>query len=62
MENNQSQKSGANSTLYNVEIKGFRLSSHIFIYTSPVCFTVTKFPYENLVYLSVSTNKPGTKY
>ena len=31
MENNLSQKYGANSTLYNVAMRGFPLSSRIFI-------------------------------
>ena len=61
MENNQSHKSGANSTLYNVAMKGFPLYSHIFIWTSTVCFAVTKFPSTNLIYLSVYTNEPGIK-
>ena len=42
-------------------MKGFPLSSCIFISTSRVCFAVTKTPYENSTYLSVSTNKPGVK-
>ena len=36
MENNRSHKSGANSTLYNVAMKGLTLSPHMFIWTSPV--------------------------
>ena len=35
MENNQSHKSGENSMLYNAEMKGLPLSSHMFIWTSP---------------------------
>ena len=62
MENNQLHKSGANRTLYNVAMKGFTLSSHITILTSPVCFTVTKFLSATSIYLSVSTNWPGIKY
>ena len=42
MENNWLHKSGANSLLYNVAMEGFPLSSPIFIWTIPVCFTVTK--------------------
>ena len=41
MEINQLHKSGDNSTLYNVAIKGLSLLSHIFIWTSYICFTVT---------------------
>ena len=36
MENNGYHKSGANSTLYKIAMKGFPLSSHIFIWSSPV--------------------------
>ena len=36
MENNWSQKSGTDSTLYNVAMKDFPLSSCIFIWTYPV--------------------------
>ena len=42
MENNWLQKTRENSILYNVSMKGFPLSSHIFILTSPVRFAVTK--------------------
>ena len=47
MGNNQPHKSGANSTFDNLLIKGFPLSSHIFIWNCPVCFAVTKCPSEN---------------
>ena len=43
-------------------MKGFPLSSRIFIWTSPVYFAVTKCPSETSIYLSVFTSKPGTKY
>ena len=62
MENDQLHKPGANRTLYNVEMNGFPLSSHIIILTSPVCFAVTKFLSATSIYLSVSTSDPGTKY
>ena len=61
MGNNWSHKSGANSRLYNVAMKGFPLLSCIFILTSPVCFAVTKFQSKTLIYLSISTNKPAIK-
>ena len=62
MEKNQFHKSGANITLYNVSTKGFPLLSHIFIWTYPVCFDVTKFPSTNSINLSISTNDSGIKY
>ena len=62
MENNQLHKSGANITLYNIAMKVFPLSPHIFIWTFPVCFAVTKFPSATSIYLSVSTNDTGIKY
>ena len=43
MGDNQSQKFGANITLYNVEVKGFTLSSHISIWNFPVFLAVMKF-------------------
>ena len=61
MENNQSQKYGANSTLYNVAMKGFPLFSRIFIITSPIFFAVMKCPSAILIYLYVSTNETGIK-
>ena len=61
MENKQSHKSGANSTLYNVAMKGFTLLPCISIWDCPVSFAVTKFPYESLIYLSVSVNDPGIR-
>ena len=62
MENNQSNNSGGDSKLYNTLTKGFPLLSHTFIWTSPVCFAVTKLPYATLIYLYVSTNEPSIKY
>ena len=61
MKNNQSHKSGENSTLYNISTKGLPLWSHIFVLTSPVFFAVTKFLYTTSIYLSVSTNETGIK-
>ena len=61
MVNNWLHKTGANSALYNLEIKGFPLLSHIFIWNYPVCFAVTKYPSTTSIYLSVSTNEPGIK-
>ena len=61
MENTRSHKSGANSTLYNLAITGLPLSSRIFIWTSHVCFAVTKCISLTSVYFSVSTNKPSIK-
>ena len=52
MENNQSHKSGANSMIYNIEMKGLSLSSSIFISTYPVCFAVTKFSYATSIYFT----------
>ena len=62
MESNHSHKSIANSTLYNVSIRVFPLSSHIFIWTCPVCFSVTKLPSATSIFLSVYTNDSGIKY
>ena len=62
MENNRLHKSGANSTLYNISMKGLPLLSQIFIWSSPVFFYVIKSPSVTSIYLSVSTNKPGIKY
>ena len=62
MEYNQSHRSGANSTLYKVAMKVYPLSSHFFILASPVCFAVTNFPSTTLIYLSISTSEPSTKY
>ena len=42
MENNRSHMYGTNSTLYNVAMKGFPLSSHIFIWTSLLFFCCDK--------------------
>ena len=39
----------------------FILSSRIFILTSPVCFTVTKFLSATSIYLSISSNDTSTK-
>ena len=61
MENNLLHKSGANSTLYDMTMKGFPLQSRIFIRTFLVCFAVFKCPSATLVYLSVSKNEPGIK-
>ena len=61
MENDWSHKSGANSNFYKVSIEVFLLSSHIFIKTSPVCFSVNKCLSAILIYLSISTNEPSLK-
>ena len=61
MKNNQSHKFDANRTLYNIAMKGFTLWSRTFIWTSTVCFTVTKWTYATLVYLCVSTKNLGIK-
>ena len=61
MENNQLRNSDANSTLYSAAMKGLPLSSHIFIWTSPVCFTLTKFPYATSIYLFVSASETSIK-
>ena len=60
MENNWLYKSGANSMLYNVGIKGLTLSSLIFL-TSPVFFAKKKCLSETSIYLSVSANEHGIK-
>ena len=62
MLNNRSHKSGTNSTLYKVAMKGFPLSSRIFIWNSPAFFSVMKFPSATSIYLSVSNNEPGIKF
>ena len=54
-------KSGDNIMLYDVAIKGFPFLSHIFIWTSSVCFALSLYSSETLIYLSVSTNEPGIK-
>ena len=61
MEMNQSHNYVANSTLYNVAMKGFTLSSRIFVWIYPVCFSVKKSPSAYLINLSVSTKRPGIK-
>ena len=61
MENNQSHKSGANSMLYNLAIKGFPLSSHMFVWISPCFFCCEKCPSVTSMYLSIWTSNPGTK-
>ena len=61
MENIQSHKSGANSILYNIAMKGLPLLSHMFICNSSVFFAVTKCPSETSMYLSIYTSEPGTK-
>ena len=61
IENNLSHKSGAKSTLYNVAIKNFPLSSHIFIHIWTFCFAVTWCPSATSMYLSVSYNDTGMK-
>ena len=61
MENNRSHKSRSNSTLYNVSMKGLPLSSHTFIWNSPVFLFVMKCLYTTSIYLYVYTSKPGTK-
>ena len=47
--------------LYNAATKSFLLSLHIFIWTYPLCFDVTKFPYETSIYLSLAISEPDTK-
>ena len=61
MVNNQSHKYGSNSTLYNLTMKGFPLSSFISIWTFSVCFDLKKCPSAHSIYLSVSTNNIGIK-
>ena len=61
MENNRYHMYGTNSTLYNVAMKSFSLSSWNFIWTYPVFFAVKKCLYKNLIYLPVSTNKSSIK-
>ena len=57
IENSQSHKSGANSTLYNVATRGFTLLPCIFIWTYPVCFAVTKQPSATSIHLYVPINE-----
>ena len=59
MENNWSHKSGANTTLYHLAMKGFPLLSIISIWTCPACFAVMKWSSKTSIYLFVSTNEPG---
>ena len=61
MENNQSHKSGSNSTLYNVSMEGFPMLSHIYIWACLVCFAVNKCLSATSIYLSGYTNEPGIK-
>ena len=49
MENNWLHNYCANSTLYNISIKGFPLSSRIFIWNYPVFFSLWKMPICNLI-------------
>ena len=42
-------------------MKGFPLSSHIFIHTWTFCFAVTWCPFATSMYLSVYSNDPGMK-
>ena len=55
-ENNLSHKSGAKSTLCNVAMKDFPLSSYICIRTWPFCFAMMWCPSATSMYLSVSFN------
>ena len=61
-EDDKSHKSFSNSTSYNLAMKDFPLLSCIFIWDSPVCFSVKKCPSSTTMYLYVSTNDPSTKY
>ena len=61
IEINLSHKSGAKSTLYNVAMNVFPLSSHICIRTWPFCFAVTWCLSATSMYLSVSSNYPEMK-
>ena len=61
IENNLPHKSGAKSTLFNVAMKGFPLSSHIFIRALTFCFPVTWCPSATSMYLSVCSHGPGMK-
>ena len=60
-ENNQSRNSGSKSTLCNVAMNFFPLSSHIYIRTWPFCFAVTWCPSKTSMYLSISSNDPRMK-
>ena len=61
IENNLWHKSGAKSTLCNVAMKDFPLSSHICIHAWHFCFAVAWCPSATSMYLSVSSNDPGMK-
>ena len=61
MEHNWSHKYRENSRLYNVAMKGLPLSLHIFIWTSPGCFTVIKSPPTTSMCSSIYTIETGTK-
>ena len=62
IKNKLPHRSGAKRMLCNVAIKRFPLSSHIFIWTWPICFAVTWCPSATSIFLSVSSNGPGIKY
>ena len=61
IEKNLWKKSGAKSTLCNVAMNVFSLSSHICIRTCSFCFLVTWCSFATSMYLSVSSNYPGMK-
>ena len=61
IENNLSHESGDKSTLCNVAMKVFPLSSRICICTWPFCFARTWCPSATSMYLSVSSNDPEMK-
>ena len=52
-------KSGANIKFYTRATEGFPVLSQTFIWTSPVCFALKKWPSTTSMYLSVSSNEPG---
>ena len=61
IEDNLLHTSGAKITLCNVAMKGFPLSSHIFIHTWPLCFAVMWCSSVTSMYLSISSYEPGMK-
>ena len=60
MENIQSHKSVANSTLYNVAMKGFHYC-HTFLFELLLSVSLGRNSHLQLQHISVSTNEPGIK-
>ena len=62
IENNPAHRSGAKIMLCNFSMKGYLLSSHIYIWTCPFCLAMTWCPSAHSIYLSVSSNNHGITF